>query len=42
VPLKPLPLDPPTVTDDPNYGATLQAQPNLPPAVKAALRLYYA
>jgi 5-methylthioadenosine/S-adenosylhomocysteine deaminase len=40
-PLKALPLDPATVTDDPNYGAILQAQPNIPPAIKAGLKAYY-
>jgi hypothetical protein len=40
-PLKALPLDPATVTDDPNYGAILQAQTNIPPAIKAGLKLYY-
>jgi 5-methylthioadenosine/S-adenosylhomocysteine deaminase len=40
-PLKALPLDPATVTDDPNYGAILQAQANIPPAIRAGLKLYY-
>jgi imidazolonepropionase-like amidohydrolase len=41
VPLKPLSLDPPTVTDDPNYGAILQAQANILPAIKEQLKVYY-
>ncbi len=41
VPLKALPLDPPTLTDDPNYGAILQAQANIPPAIKTGLKFYY-
>lgn len=41
LPLRALPLDPPTVTDDPNYGAILQAQTNIPPAIKAGLKSYY-
>ena len=40
-PLKPLQLDPPSVADDPNYGAMLQAQANIPPAIKAGLKSYY-
>ena len=40
-PLKPLLLDPPSVADDPNYGAILQAQANIPPAIKAGLKSFY-
>jgi hypothetical protein len=29
------------VTDDPNYGAILQSQTNIPPAIKAGLKAYY-
>jgi hypothetical protein len=29
------------VTDDPNYGAILQAQPDIPPGIKAGLKFYY-
>jgi hypothetical protein len=41
VPLKPLSIDPPSVADDPHYGATLQAQMNIPAAIKAALKSFY-
>ena len=40
-PLKAVPLDPPTVTDDPNYAAALQAQANIPAAIKAGLQSFY-
>ena len=40
-PLKAVPLDPPTVTDDANYAAALQAQANIPGAIKAALQSFY-
>jgi len=39
--LKSLPLDPPCVADDPKYGAILQAQLNIPAAIKAGLKSYY-
>ena len=41
LPLKALPLDPPSVADDSNYGAVLQAQANIPAAIKAGLESYY-
>ena len=41
VTLKPLPIDPPSVADDPNYGAMIQTQTNIPIAIKVGLRAYY-
>jgi hypothetical protein len=41
VPLEPLPLDPVSVVDDPGYAANLQAQKNLDPAIKEALKTFY-
>jgi len=40
-PLKPLSIDPPSVANDPGYGARLQAQVNIPAAVKRHLKVYY-
>jgi hypothetical protein len=41
-PLEPLPLDPVSVADDANYAEILQAQRNLSPDIKDALRAFYA
>ena len=41
VPVEPVPLDPVSVADDPGYASALQAQKNLAPAVKEALRAFY-
>jgi cytosine/adenosine deaminase-related metal-dependent hydrolase len=41
VPLEPVPLDPVSVADDPAYAANLQAQKNLDPAIKEALKTFY-
>src|SRR5262249_37389944 len=41
VPLEPVPLDPVSVADDPGYAAALQAQKNLDPAMKEALKAFY-
>ena len=39
--LKPLPLDPPAVADDPHYGAAIQAERNIPAAIKNGLKTYF-
>ena len=41
VPVEPVPLDPVSVADDPGYASALQAQKNLAPAIKEALRAFY-
>jgi len=41
VTLKPLFIDPPSVADDSNYGAKIQAQTNIPAAIKLGLKTYY-
>ena len=41
VPPKSQVLDPPSVADDPMYGATIQGQMNIPTAIKAGLKSYY-
>ena len=41
-PLEPLPLDPVSVVDDPNYASALQAQRNLSPEIKETLKAFYA
>ena len=41
VPLEPVPLDPVSVADDPGYANALQAQKNLDPAMKEALKVFY-
>ncbi len=41
VPLEPVSLDPVSVADDPGYAEALQAQKNLDPAIKEALKAFY-
>jgi hypothetical protein len=41
VPLEPVPLDPVSVTNHPGYANALQAQKNLDPAMKEALKAFY-
>jgi hypothetical protein len=41
IPLEPVPLDPVSVSDDPGYAGNLQAQRNLPAAIKEALKTFY-
>jgi hypothetical protein len=41
IPLEPVALDPVSVADDSGYANNLQAQRNLPAAIKEALKTFY-
>jgi hypothetical protein len=41
IPLEPVPLDPVSASDDPGYASNLQAQRDLPAAIKEALKTFY-
>jgi 5-methylthioadenosine/S-adenosylhomocysteine deaminase len=41
IPLEPVALDPVSVSDDPGYANNLQAQRNLPAAIKEGLKTFY-